>query len=121
MLGHRGPSPAALPRLALPLGGGIAWRASPQGLALPPPDPHPPSPSAAIWVAASPAWVRASLTSRSTHSHVGFWLLFLVGAEWPAGETFSVSHWEVSIKAGPESWQSLGAVNGGDRQPGDGI
>lgn len=54
MLGHRGPSPAALPRLALPLGGGTAWQGLPPGLALPPPDPHPPSPSTAIWVAASP-------------------------------------------------------------------
>lgn len=72
------------------------------------------------WLLA-PLWVRASLTSRSTHSHVGSWLLFLVGAGWPAGETFSVSHWEVSIKAGPESWQNLGVVDGGDRQPGDGI
>ena len=41
MLGHRGPSPAALPRLALPLGGGTAWQGLPPGLALPPPDPHP--------------------------------------------------------------------------------
>lgn len=44
-----------------------------------------------------------------------------MGAEQPAGESFSVSHWEVSVKAGPESWQSLGVVDGGDRQPRDGI
>lgn len=50
MLRHRGPSSAAPLRLALPLGGGTAWRALPPGLALPPPDPHPPSSSTAVWV-----------------------------------------------------------------------
>lgn len=42
------------------------------------------------WLLAWP-WARASLTSYNTHSYVGSWLLFLVGAEQLAGESFCFS------------------------------
>lgn len=61
------------------------------------------------------------MTSRSTHSHGDFGFFFRWGLRASSRGDFLCFYWEVSIKAGPESWQSLGAVNGGDRAARDGI
>lgn len=75
-LGHKGPSATAPLGLSLSRAGGLS-QAGPSFS--PPPFP-------------ALLWALASLTSRSPHSHVGSWPIFLVESEWRA-EAFSVSCW----------------------------
>lgn len=80
MLGHESPSATDPLGLSLSRAGGLS-QAGPS---------FSPSPFLAL------LWALASLTSYSSHSHVGSWPIFLIESEWRA-EAFSVSYWEVEL------------------------